>query len=96
MENYLFVLLISVGAVAFFAVGLSITLMIKGHFIDSEISTNKHMRKLGIQCAVQETRVDQNGVTCHDAGCHSNCAGCDIDHEAEAAKRAEKVEAKVA
>ncbi|MFI3270305.1 MAG: hypothetical protein SNG14_07815 [Rikenellaceae bacterium] len=90
MENYIFVLLISVGAVAFFAVGLSITLMIKGHFIDSEISTNKHMRAMGIHCAVQETRIDQDGVSCHDYGCHSNCAACDIDHEAAAEKIAEK------
>ncbi len=89
MENYLFVLLISVGAVAFFAIGLSITLMIKGHFIDSEISTNKHMRAMGIHCAVQETRINQEGVSCHDVGCHSNCAACDIDHEAAAEKIAE-------
>ncbi|MFI3258671.1 MAG: hypothetical protein R3Y16_01095 [Rikenellaceae bacterium] len=89
MANWLIVLLFSIGAVAFFAVGMSITLMLKGHFIDSEISTNKNMQKLGIKCAVQETRIDQNGVECHDFGCHSNCAGCDIDHEAAEAKLAE-------
>ncbi len=93
MENYLFVLLITIGAVALFALGLSITLMIKGHFIDSEISTNKHMRAMGIHCAVQETRINQEGVTCHDVGCHSNCAACDIDHEAEAEKQAAKAAA---
>ncbi len=86
MENWLFVLLFSIGAVAFFAIGMSITLMIKGHFIDSEISTNKHMRAMGIKCAVQETRIDQDHVNCHDYGCHSNCAACDIDHEAAAAE----------
>ncbi len=89
MANWLVVLLFSIGAVALFMVGMSITLMVKGHFIDSEISTNKHMRALGIKCAVQETRVDQDGVSCHDYGCHSNCAACDIDHEAAEAKRAE-------
>ncbi len=92
MENWLFVLLVSIGAVAFFAVGMSITLMMKGHFIDSEISTNKHMRAMGIKCAVQETRIDQDHVNCHDYGCHSNCAACDIDHEAAAEKLAEKEE----
>ncbi len=96
MENYLYVLLISIGAVALFAIGLSITLMIKGHFIDSEISTNKHMRALGIHCAVQETRIDQDGVSCHDLGCHSNCAACDIDHEAEAEKQAQRQSIKAA
>lgn len=90
MENWLFVLLISIGAVAFFMVGMSITLMIKGHFIDHEISTNKHMRALDIKCAVQETRINQDGVNCHDYGCHSNCAACDIDHEAAAEKLAAK------
>ncbi len=88
MENYLTVLLFSIAAVALFMAGMSITLMIKGHFIDSEISTNKHMRALGIKCAVQETRIDQEGVNCHDYGCHSNCAACDIDHEAAEAERA--------
>ncbi|MFI3305263.1 MAG: hypothetical protein R3Y68_01970 [Rikenellaceae bacterium] len=90
MANWLVVLLISIGAVAFFMIGMSITLMIKGHFIDSEISTNKHMRALGIKCAVQETRVDQDGVNCHDFGCHSNCAACDIDHETATIQLAEK------
>ncbi|MFI3278394.1 MAG: hypothetical protein SNH13_01260 [Rikenellaceae bacterium] len=81
MPSWLIVTLFSIGAVAFFMVGMSITLMVKGHFIDSEISTNKHMRSLDIKCAVQESRIDQEGVSCHDLGCHSNCAGCDIDHE---------------
>ncbi len=90
MAPWLFVLLFSIGAVAFFMIGMSITLMIKGHFIDSEISTNKHMRAMGIKCAVQETRIDQDSVNCHDYGCHSNCAACDIDHEAAAEAKAEK------
>lgn len=78
MPSWLIVILFSVGAVAFFMVGMSITLMVKGHFIDSEISTNKNMRDLGIVCAVQESRIDEQGVHCHEVGCHSNCAGCDI------------------
>ncbi|MFI3304628.1 MAG: hypothetical protein SNF68_05545 [Rikenellaceae bacterium] len=90
MANWLIVLLFSIGAVALFMIGMSITLMIKGHFIDSEISTNKHMKALGIKCAVQESRIDEDGVNCHDFGCHSNCAGCDIDHEAANAERAAK------
>ncbi|MFR9620200.1 MAG: hypothetical protein SNH63_03140 [Rikenellaceae bacterium] len=91
MANWLIVLLFSIGAVAFFMIGMSITLMIKGHFIDSEISTNKHMRKMGIKCAVQESRIDQQDVECHDLGCTSNCAGCDIDHEAYEQKHQPKV-----
>lgn len=78
MSNYLLVLLICIGAVAFFVVGLSITLILKGHFVDSEISTNKNMQKLGIRCAVQESRTDEQGVNCNDIGCGGNCAGCEI------------------
>ncbi len=83
MADWLIVVLFAVGAVAFFVVGMSLTLMIKGHHIDSEISTNKNMQRLGIKCAVQETR-DQDGTAdCNDdkGGCSGNCAACDIEHK---------------
>ncbi|MFI3317988.1 MAG: hypothetical protein SNH88_02240 [Rikenellaceae bacterium] len=83
MANWLIVVLFSIGAVALFMVGMSITLMIKGHFIDSEISTNKHMQERGIVCAVQESRQDEEGANCHDLGCHSNCAACDVEIKEE-------------
>lgn len=54
MPTWLIVFLFALGAVALFVVGMSLTLMIKGHHIDSEISTNKNMQRLGIRCAVQE------------------------------------------
>lgn len=81
MANWLIVILIAIGAVGFFVVGMSLTLMIKGHHIESEISTNKNMQRLGIKCAVQETREDMAAEDCaDDALCTGNCAGCDIDH----------------
>ena len=81
MPNWLVVILFAIGAVAFFAVALSITLMVKGHHIESEISTNPNMKKLGIKCAVQETREDMAAEDCEsDSVCTGNCAGCDIDH----------------
>ena len=41
----------------------------------------EHMKKLGIKCAVQETREDIAAETCDtDSVCTGNCAGCDIDH----------------
>ncbi len=83
MPSWLFVFLFCVGAVAIFALGLSITLIFKGHFVDSEISTNKNMQDLGIRCAVQESRSDEQGVSCNDVGCFGNCAGCDVDHQVE-------------
>ena len=79
MPAWLIVLLCAIAAVAFFVVGMSLTLMIKGHHIDSEISTNKEMQRLGIKCAVQESRED-TGTDCSDIGCTGNCSSCDIDH----------------
>lgn len=76
----LIVILIAVGCVAFFVLGMSLTLIFKGHHIDSEIATNKNMQRLGIKCAVQESRED-TGTDCADVGCHGNCSACDIDHD---------------
>ena len=81
MLNWLVVVLFAIGAVAFFGIALSITLITKGHHIESEISTNPNMKKLGIKCAVQETREDIAAENCDtDSVCTGNCAGCDIDH----------------
>ena len=81
MPSWLVVILFAIGAVAFFGVALSITLIFKGHHIESEISTNPNMKKLGIKCAVQETREDMAADDCDtDSVCTGNCAGCDIDH----------------
>ena len=83
MPSWLVVMLFAIGAVAFFGIALSITLIFKGHHIESEISTNPNMKKLGIKCAVQETREDMAADDCEsDNICTGNCAGCDIDHSA--------------
>ena len=81
MPSWLVVILFAIGAVDFFGIALSITLIFKGHHIESEISTNPNMKKLGIKCAVQETREDMAADDCDtDSVCTGNCAGCDIDH----------------
>ena len=78
MAAWSILFLCALGAVGLFVVGMSLTLMIKGHHIDSEISTNKDMQRLGIRCAVQESREDV-GADCADAGCSGNCSACDIE-----------------
>ena len=78
-STILVVILISIGLVGFFFLGMSLTQIFKGHDIDSEIATNKNMQRLGIKCAVQESRED-TGTDCVDIGCHGNCSSCDIDH----------------
>lgn len=80
MSNVLVVIGVAIGAVALFVVAMSLTLIFKGHHIDSEISTNKNMQQLGIKCAVQETREDMAAESCDDSPCSGNCAGCDIEH----------------
>ena len=81
MSHTLLVILIAIGAVAFFTLALSLTLLVKGHHIQSEISTNPNMQRLGIKCAVQETREDISHEACDDSpsACTGNCAGCDIE-----------------
>ena len=83
MPTWLIVILCAVAAVGLFVLGMSLTLMIKGHHIDSEISTNKNMQRLGIKCAVHETREADGGAVCSDssapAGCSGNCGACDIE-----------------
>lgn len=81
-STILIVILISIGLVGFFFLGMSLTQIFKGHDIDSEIATNKNMQRLGIKCAVQESRED-TGTDCEDLGCHGNCSSCDIDHTTE-------------
>ena len=83
MPAWLVVILFAIGAVGLFVLGMSITIIFKGRCIDGEISTNKNMQKLGIKCAVQETREDIGQADCSDdpsAGCGGNCSACDIDH----------------
>ena len=86
MPDWLIVVLCAVAAVGLFVLGMSLTLMIKGHHIDSEISTNKNMQRLGIKCAVQETRVADGHADCSVSektlpGCSGNCGACDIEHK---------------
>ena len=89
MSQLFTIILIAVGAVGFFVLAMSLTLIFKGHHLDSEISTNKDMQRLGIKCAVQETREDMGLTDCETGSiCSGNCAGCDIDHN-EATKKSE-------
>ena len=80
MSPLLITILIAIGVVGFFVLAMSLTYLIKGHHIQSEISTNPNMQKMGIKCAVQETREDMAAESCDDNPCSGNCAGCDIEH----------------
>jgi hypothetical protein len=75
MATWVVVILFSVGAVLLFVVGMSLTLMVKGHHIDGEISTNRHMRERGITCAVHDAMGGPGGEG-QSEDCASSCANC--------------------
>ncbi len=71
METFL----IAIGAVALLVVGLSITLIRKGHNIEGDVGDNRDMQALGLKCTIEEMG---GGAQCpsNDGGC---CAHCEID-----------------
>ncbi len=81
MSSTFAIILIAVGAVALFVVGMSLTLMIKGHHIKSEIADNDEMKKRGIQCAAAQFREEENAAgkgpeICRDGDCNSCNTSC--------------------
>ena len=51
MSNLLIIIAIAVVAVGLFVLGLSITLIRKGHDLESDVGSNREMRRRGIECA---------------------------------------------
>lgn len=80
MWSTIVVIVIAILLIALFVVGMSLTLIFKGHDIDGDISTNENMRRLGIKCPVREAREDMQGEDCSDFGCSGACSSCDIEH----------------
>lgn len=80
MWSTIVVIVIAILLIALFVVGMSLTLIFKGHDIDGDISTNENMRRLGIKCPVREAREDMQGEDCSDFGCSGTCSSCDIEH----------------
>lgn len=85
MNPTILIILISVGVVGFFVLGMSLTLIFKGHHIQSEIGENENMKARGIKCAAQQMRDEERalrgGVAAAD-GCGpepcppTGCSGC--------------------
>lgn len=93
MPTWLIIILLAILAVGLFVLAMSLTLIFKGHHIDSEISTNENMRKLGIKCAVQETREQMTGLEdcASEPGCSGNCAACTPEAAAAVHGSAKKI-----
>ncbi len=76
MSSTLTVILLALFFVAFFVVAMSLTLIFKGHNIDSEISTNKHMQERGITCAIQE-HASTDSASCDKLCGDNTCFTCE-------------------
>lgn len=77
MSDTLIVIFFAIGLVAFFALGMSLTLIIKGHNIKSEISENEHMKARGITCVIQDSGIANPTTDCLDSACSSaGCSSC--------------------
>lgn len=63
--------MIAIAVVLFFVVGMSLSLIIRGRYIDSEIGDNENMKKRGIKCAAQQMREEEG-----HAG--ESCAGIEV------------------
>ena len=81
MLTILVVIAVSVVVVGFFMFALSMTQRFKGHPIQSEISTNPHMKERGIKCAMQQEREAQleamGEESCEtNVNCNGECGAC--------------------
>ncbi len=80
MSAGLLIFLVAVGVVGFFVLAFSLTILIKGHYMDSEIGTNPHMKERGIGCASQQFRNEEAALqgqpTVPLTDCGGNCGSC--------------------
>lgn len=75
MDNLVFTIIFTVVVVGLFVLAISLTLIFKGHNIDSEIATNKNMQKLGIKCTAEQFAKEQGCSTQSLCG-KSTCEDC--------------------
>lgn len=80
MNTTLLVVLISIAALAFFVLGLSITLIRKGHNIENDVGSNRDMQRLGLECASAQIRREEAERTGRKSylseGCGGGCDSC--------------------
>lgn len=91
------VIFLTIAIVALFVLGMSLTLIFKGHNIKSEIGENEHMKERGIKCVIQEAR-EQEGLErdgCGEVtGCSlGSCSTCQTPEAPVRTKPAKKAKA---
>lgn len=80
MSTTLITVLIAIGAVALFVLGLSITLLRKGHDLESDVGSNREMKRRGIECASAQIRREEaerlGNKSYSPEGCDGSCGSC--------------------
>lgn len=80
MSPTLLVILIAVVSVALLVLGLSITIIRKGRYMQSEVGENDEMKKRGLKCASEEFRKEEAelmGTECDPlTSCGGSCGTC--------------------
>lgn len=84
MEIFFITLAIAALAVAGMILGLSITIIRKGRYMQSDVGDNDHMKKQGIECAAATIRKEEAVLLGQDptlaAGCGKGmCSDCAVD-----------------
>lgn len=80
MNTTVLVLIIAIIAVGLLVLGLSITIIRKGHYMKSEVGENEEMKKRGLKCASDEFRREEaelKGTECDTlTSCGGGCGTC--------------------
>lgn len=80
MSPTLLVILIAIVVIGLMVLGLSITILRKGHYMQSEVGENEEMKKRGLKCASDEFRREEaeiNGTECDTfTSCSGGCGTC--------------------
>lgn len=80
MSTILITILIAIVAVGLFVLGLSITLIRKGRNLESDVGSNREMRRRGIECASAQIRREESerlGNSAYlSAECDGTCGSC--------------------
>lgn len=80
MSATLITILIAIVAVALFVLGLSITLIRKGRNLESDVGSNREMRRRGIECASAQIRREEaerlGNKSYFPTDCDGSCGSC--------------------
>lgn len=78
---------VAIIAVALFMLGLSITRIRKGHDLESDVGSNREMKRRGIECASAQIRREEAERTGNKSylpeGCDGSCGSCGKQDECQ-------------